>query len=228
MSPSGSLVLFDIDGTLMRGAGQHHREALVEGIRRVTGRLTTLDGVPTSGMLDRDLITAMLRASGEGNSRIQKSLSRIVAECQSCYAANCATDLSAFVCVGVHEALRGLFARGAKAGLVTGNLSTIGWKKVELAGLREYFSVGAFAENGRTRTRLAQIAAQRARRERLITKDARISLIGDHMNDIQAAKANGFQAIAVATGVISLAELKAAKPDILVSNLSELDLEKLL
>ncbi len=32
-----SLVLFDIDGTLVRRAGAHHREALVQGVRRVTG-----------------------------------------------------------------------------------------------------------------------------------------------------------------------------------------------
>ncbi len=228
MSPSGSLVLFDIDGTLMRGAGRYHKDALVEGIRLVTGRATTLDGISTSGMLDRDLIAAMLHATGESEWRIRKCLSRIVMECQSCYTSNCAIDLSPFVCVGVHEILRSLHARGAKTGLVTGNLSAIGWKKVEQAGLAEYFSIGAFAENGRTRMRLAQIAVWRARRQRLITKDARISLIGDHPNDVQAAKANGFQAIAVATGVSSLAELRASKPDILVANLTELDLERLL
>lgn len=212
----------------MRGAGRNHKDALVEGIRRVTGRLTTLDGVSTSGTLDRDLISAMLRASGESETRIRRSLSRIVAECQTCYAENCAADLSPFVCAGVHEILGGLRARGAVAGLVTGNLSRIGWRKVELAGLRHYFSLGAFAENGRTRKRLAQIAAWRAKRERLIESDARITLIGDHTNDVEAAKANGFYAVAVATGLCSAEELRDSKPDILVANLSELDIERLL
>ncbi len=212
----------------MRGAGQHHKDALVEGIRRVTGRVTSLDGVPTSGMLDRDLIAAMLRASGESESRVRRSLSRIVAECQACYAESCAPDLNEFVCIGVREILGALQTRGASIGLVTGNLSSIGWKKIELAGLREYFLIGVFAENGRSRSRLAQIAAWRARRERLIGKDARISLIGDHTNDVLAAKANGFQAVAVATGISSLEELRASKPDILISNLTELDIETLL
>jgi phosphoglycolate phosphatase-like HAD superfamily hydrolase len=228
MTPARSLVLFDIDGTLMRGAGRHHKDALVEGIRRVTGRVTTLDGVSTSGTLDRDLISAMLRASGESKTRIRRSLSRIVTECQACYAETCAADLTPFVCTGVHEILGGLRARGAIAGLVTGNLSRIGWRKVELAGLRHYFSLGAFAENGRTRKRLAQIAAWHAKRERLIASDARISLIGDHTNDVEAAKANGFYAVAVATGLSSLEELRESQPDILVSSLSELDVERLL
>lgn len=112
--------------------------------------------------------------------------------------------------------------------LVSGNLSEIGWKKVALASLREYFSFGMFSENGRTRTRLAQLAAWRARRHRLISREARISLIGDHMNDVAAAKANGFQAVAVASGVTSFEELRASQPDILVSNLQELNIERLL
>lgn len=228
MSRSTSLVLFDIDGTLMRGAAQHHRLALIEGIRRVTGHETTLDGIPTSGMLDRDLISVMLRLCGESESRIRKSLSRIVAQCQACYSANCIPDLSPFLCLGVLETLKALRSRNATMGLVTGNLSTIGWKKIEQAGLREYFSVGAFAEDGKTRARLARVAVSRAKRQGLISKWSRISLIGDHMNDILAAKANGVRSVAVATGVTSLAELKAAEPDILVSNLCELDIGSLL
>jgi beta-phosphoglucomutase-like phosphatase (HAD superfamily) len=34
---SRALVLFDIDGTLVRRAGPHHREALVEAVRAPTG-----------------------------------------------------------------------------------------------------------------------------------------------------------------------------------------------
>jgi phosphoglycolate phosphatase-like HAD superfamily hydrolase len=112
-------------------------------------------------------------------------------------------------------------------GLVTGNLSTIGWKKVEQAGLREYFSVGAFAEDGRTRAQLARLAASRAKRHGFISKRARVSLIGDHLNDIQAAKANGFQSVAVGTGLTSVTELAAAEPDILIANLCELEIERL-
>lgn len=211
----------------MRGAAQHHRDALIEGIRRVTGHQATLDGIPTSGMLDRDLITIMLRACGEPESRVRKYLSRIVAECRHCYSANCVTDLSPFVCIGVLQTLQNLRARGAAMGLVTGNLSTIGWKKVEQAGLREYFSVGAFAEDGRTRAHLARLAASRAKRHGFISKRARVSLIGDHLNDIQAAKANGFQSVAVGTGLTSVTELAAAEPDILIANLCELEIERL-
>src|SRR5260370_1757549 len=55
-----ALVLFDIDGTLLRRAGVDHRQALEEAVRKVTGFETTTEGVPVSGMLDRDILAAML------------------------------------------------------------------------------------------------------------------------------------------------------------------------
>jgi phosphoglycolate phosphatase len=220
---SNSLVLFDIDGTLLCGAGPHHKASLIEGIRRVTGALTTLDGVSTAGMLDRDLIASMLRIAGYGERRIRMALRPVMAECQNCYVANCTVDLRTNVCVGVPEFLARLVARGAVLGLVTGNLSQIGWKKVELAALRECFSIGAFAEDGHTRTQLARVAARRAMKQSLIGRNCRISLIGDHVNDIEAARNNAFRAVAVATGVTSLEELRTSKPDILVRDLTELD-----
>lgn len=207
----------------MRGAGQQHKQALVDGIRRITGIETHLDGVATSGMLDRDLISNMLRAAGAGERRIRNSLREVMAECERCYLANGAPDLSGFVCTGVREFIADLGGRGAVLGLVTGNLSQIGWRKVELAGLRRYFSVGAFAEDGRSRTRLAKVATQRAVRLGLVRKTSRVTLIGDHLNDVQAAKANGFQSVAVATGVLSLEDLRKTEPDFLVRDLRELD-----
>ncbi len=223
-----NLVLFDIDGTLIRGAGPHHKHALVEGIRRVTGLSTTLDGIETAGALDRDLIASMLRAGGESERRIRIRLTPIMLECQNSYLSNCASDLSPFLCRGVAETLAALKSRGTVLGLVSGNLSAIGWKKVELAGVRSYFSVGAFAEDGRTRARLGRVAAHRATRLGLITKASRIFLIGDHTNDVNAAKANAYHSIAVASGVTPFEELAAAEPDTLVRYLGELDLGSLL
>jgi phosphoglycolate phosphatase len=225
---SKSLVLFDIDGTLVRGAGPHHKSSLVEGIRRVTGVLTTLDGISTAGTLDRDLIASMLRDAGHSERRIRMSLRSIMAECQNCYVANSAVDLRGNVCAGVPEIVAQLTARGAVLGLVTGNLSQIGWRKVALAGLGERFSIGAFAEDGTTRTRLARVAARRAINLGLVTRNCRISLIGDHPNDVEAAKKNGFQAVAVATGLTSAEELLASEPDILVRDLTAFDPERLI
>ena len=69
-----ALVLFDIDGTLVRRAGPHHREALVEGVRRVTGLETTTEGIPVQGMLDPDILGIMLRRAGASRALVRQAL----------------------------------------------------------------------------------------------------------------------------------------------------------
>jgi len=67
-----------------------------------------------------------------------------------------------------------------------------------------------------------------ALRRGLIRAGAGVALIGDHPNDIAAARANGFLSVAVATGVVPLEELRPHEPDFLVQDLRELDLEQVL
>jgi len=220
-----TLVLFDIDGTLMRGAGAHHKEALLEGIRRVTGLEANFEGVDTAGKLDMDLIAALLKAAG--GSADTALLRQIAQECQLAYVANCTHDLRPFVCRGAPELLEHLDRRGAAIGLVTGNLSVIGWRKMELAGLKDFFHCGAFSEDGATRAQIARLALQRAREQQHATGDCRVILIGDHRNDVEAAKANGIRSVAVASGTMPAAELRSFEPDIFVESLADLNPELL-
>jgi phosphoglycolate phosphatase-like HAD superfamily hydrolase len=127
----------------------------------------------------------------------------------------------------VRRLLATLTGRGAVIGLVTGNLSRIGWRKMERAGLVEYFRYGAFAELAKDRAGLVRMAIRRARAERWITPAARISLIGDHPNDVRAAKANSIRAVAVATGLVPIDELRAEAPDIAIEDLRGLAVEQL-
>ena len=54
-------------------------------------------------------------------------------------------------CPGVVPVLERLTRRGVLLGLVTGNLTRIGWRKLERAGLRGYFRFGAFGEMAKNR-----------------------------------------------------------------------------
>jgi phosphoglycolate phosphatase-like HAD superfamily hydrolase len=225
--PAPALVLFDIDGTLLRRAGPHHREALVEAARRATGLATTTDGVSVSGMLDRDILTEMLRNSGASAAQIRRAMPGMVAIAQSIYVRRC-PDLRRKVCPGARMLLYRLSRRGVPTGLVTGNLTRIGWKKMERAGLRRYLRFGAFAELAKDRAGLVKIAIGHARRNGWISRDSPVALIGDHPNDIRAARANGVKSIAVATGVISAEDLATHSPDVLVPDMRSLSLEMLL
>ena len=225
MKPSATLVLFDIDGTLMRGAGTHHKEALLEGVRRVTGLTVSFEGLDTAGKLDMDLLAALLLSAGV--SAEMALLKEIAQACQLAYTANCSQDLRPYVCRGARETLAELSRRGAALGLVTGNLSAIGWRKMELAGLRQFFLCGAFSEDGATRAELAYLATVRAREQQHAAHTCRVSLIGDHRNDIQAAQTNGIRAVAVASGPMPAEELRTFEPDIFVESLADLDLDLL-
>jgi len=225
---ASALVLFDIDGTLLRRSGQHHKDALVEGIRRVAGVAASFDNLPTAGMLDCDLLHLLLGSYGMEPHAIHAALPDLITAAQQAYIENCPPHLADNVCPGVVELLNTLTSHKVAIGLVTGNLKVIGWKKMELAGLHHHFQVGGFSEQHATRAQLAKAAIREARDSGLIEGTARISLIGDHPNDILAARLNGIQAIATATGVTPWEELQAAGPDILVRDLSELDVSQLL
>lgn len=224
--PAPALVLFDIDGTLIRKAGPHHRQALVEAVRRVTGLETTTDDIPVQGMLDRDILGLMLANAGARRAVIRKSMPDMVRHAQSVYIETC-PDLRRKVCPGVRSLLLGLKRRRIPTGLVTGNLSRIAWKKMDHAGLRQYFRFGAFAEQAHSRAGLIRAAVRHARREGWIDRRSRVSMIGDHPNDVLAAQANGVQSIAVATGLSPASELAQYSPDLLVDDLRALPLEAL-
>jgi len=222
-----ALVLFDIDGTLLRRSGPHHREALVRAVRSVTRLETTTDNIAVQGMLDRDIVTEMLRNAGASPAFIRQSMPLVVRRAQQIYARTC-PDLRRRVCPGARMLLYRLSRRGVPTGLVTGNLTRIGWKKMERAGLRPYLRFGAFAELAKDRAGLVRMAIGHARRQGWIDRKSPIALVGDHPNDIRAARANQVRAIAVATGVVGVQELAAHMPDVLVPDMRALTMEMLL
>lgn len=113
-------------------------------------------------------------------------------------------------------------------GLVTGNLTRIGWMKMRRAGLHEHFRFGAFAEMARDRAGLARLAIRQARQSGWIDRNTQITLIGDAPADILAAQANGIRCVAVATGLSQPEELAVHRPDIQIADLRELRLSMLL
>ncbi len=222
-----ALVLFDIDGTLIRRAGPHHRLALEEAVRRVTKLETTTDHIPLHGMLDPDILAQMMRNAGASETLIRRAMPRILGVAERVYLRT-VPSLRGRTCPGVRALLARLRRRGVLLGLVTGNVPRIGWKKLERAGLKQYFRFGAFAGMHPDRAGLVRLAIQRARREGWIEKGARLALVGDTPSDIRAARANGITAIAVATGISSAEELASQSPDLLLEDLQALRLRMLL
>lgn len=227
MEPSEALVLFDIDGTLLRRSGPHHRLALERAVERVAGVAVSTDGIPVAGMLDRDILRSMLARAGIRPGAASRMLAEISRAAQNIYVRTC-PDLRRRVCPGVRRLLRQLQRRGVPCGLVTGNLERIAWTKMRHAGLDAFFSLGAFSGDGPTRSSLIRLAAARARRAGLVRRGARIVYVGDHPNDILAARDAGARIVAVGTGVVSGEALLAFQPDLYVPDLRTLRADELL
>lgn len=218
-----ALVLFDIDGTLTRRAGPHHREALIEGVRRVTGLETTTDGIPVQGMLDPVILRRMMRRAGLARESIREAMPAVIRAAERYYLRVC-PELHDKHCPGVEPVLRKLTRRGILLALVTGNLTRIGWRKLERAGLHGFFRFGAFGEMATTRAGLARIAIREARRRGWIDRRTPISLIGDATSDVVAARQNHIRSISVQTGITPVEHLVREKPDILLKDLRDLRL----
>ncbi len=222
------MVLFDIDGTLVRKAGPHHRMALVKAVQQVTGVETTTEGIPVQGMLDRDILSIMMRAARVSPKAAKAAMPEILEKAQAIYSRTC-PDLSRKVCPGARMLLYRLSRKpNVVTGLVTGNLTRIGWKKMEMAGLKQYLKFGSFSEFGKTRAELIGLAIKQARREGWIDSHSTVTMIGDHPNDVLAAKANGVRSVAVTTGLSPAEELRLHSPDLLIDDLRQLPLDWLL
>ncbi|MGH9718814.1 MAG: hypothetical protein ACRD8O_01260, partial [Bryobacteraceae bacterium] len=77
-APAGALVLFDIDGTLLRRAGSHHRQVLVDAVRKIIGLETSLDHIPLHGMLDPDILSRMMLDGGAPARRVRQAMPEII------------------------------------------------------------------------------------------------------------------------------------------------------
>jgi phosphoglycolate phosphatase len=217
-----SLFLFDIDGTLIRRAGPHHRQALVDAVRQVTGRESTTEGIPVQGMLDPVILQMMMAAAGMEDESVRAALPAVIEAAQDVYEDG-VPDLREKCCPGVAALLDELQRRGVVTALVTGNLTRIGWHKLERADLAHYFHFGAFGEMAGTRGGLVKLAIERARREKLIDDGAPVSMVGDAPQDVIAAQENGIRSIAVRTGITPAGDLEACNPDIILDDLTALE-----
>lgn len=235
-----TLVLFDIDGTLMRGAPPVHRQALCDAAQAIFGvTLRPAEFGQTAGMTDSAIARRELLAAGVAGADITAGLSEFCVAAADAYDRLAPDDLTAYHAPYALATLDWLAERGATLGLVTGNIERIAWRKLSAAGLAGRFLlphassasewpvapwIGGFGDQGEDRATLPPLALARA----ALVMDAPPSasdtwVIGDTPADINCGATHGLRAIAVATGPIhSLDDLRACGPDAVLRDLSEL------
>ena len=210
--------LFDIDGTLLNSRDAVHYFAFLNAIREIFGVEANTDGIHMHGNTDIGILRAVAQRAGIPAPALEAELSRIIDRMCREVEAN-SKDLRPELCPSVRELVSSLHDRGKILGVATGNFETIGWAKLRAAGLRDYFTFGAFSDPLETRQAIFQHALTLAHK---VLPDASVLLFGDTPADISAARANGIPVIAFSTGIFPLAELERHSPDAAFSCCTEI------
>ena len=222
-----TVVLWDIDGTLIRSnGGRVAVSAFLRALRDAANLGSELpypkdSGGKTDEQIALEVLVAaelaeetalgMLPAFRDGYLRhLEAAREQLVPDLR--------------VLPGVPAALAALEERGVTQSLLTGNLEPIARLKLGCAGLASYvdFEVGAFGSDHRDRTCLVPITRQRLR-ERFGADDLDIVVVGDTPRDIACARAGNARAVAVATGGFSRDALEAHAPDAVLDDLHDTD-----
>jgi phosphoglycolate phosphatase-like HAD superfamily hydrolase len=211
--------LFDIDGTLLRDTRLIHMDAFASSIHRVTGIEVSFDGVPIHGSTDTAIVRTACSHAGISAEVLEPRIEAILETMRQTVAAR-RGEMTLRLMPGVEDALAHLAQKGALLGLATGNLEAIGWIKLEEAGLRKWFRFGGFSDQFSIRAELVADAARQARE--LARAEARVCVVGDTPNDIEAAHSCALPVIAVATGNFSFDTLAEHHPEVCASSLADL------
>jgi phosphoglycolate phosphatase-like HAD superfamily hydrolase len=209
------LVLWDIDGTLVDGAG-HGRYAFDEAFRAVTGREPPAP-VQMAGRTDRMIAMAMLDGDPAPLDPMLEALERTLAA----RAERIRADGRALP--GAEDVLSALTDREATVqSLLTGNLAANAAVKLGAFGLDRYvdLEVGGYGSDPHERrSDLVAVAARRAAAKYAAPQDT--VLVGDTPLDVRAAHEAGARAVAVASGPYGPDELAAAGADAVLEDLRD-------
>jgi phosphoglycolate phosphatase len=217
------LVLFDIDGTILRSDGAGRR-AMIAALREVFGGAGPEDH-RYDGKTDPQIVREVMRLEGHHDAHIDERMDALM----TLYLAHLERELEqadTFVYPGIRELLAALEARDDTIlGLLTGNLREGAHAKLRAAGIDPgRFRVGAFGSDHEHRPELPALARRRAQAELGIDLEGHhLVVIGDTPADIECGRSLGVRAIGVATGSYTVDELQRYGPHAVFETLADTD-----
>lgn len=216
-----TILLFDIDGTLLhsRGAG---RRALNRAFEEVLGVSSATQGIDFRGMTDTAILYAAFAALGMDHDPEQAAriLDRYVMLLEQELLSGDPTLVFPGV-VPLLDWIRTSLPRCA-IGLGTGNVRAGAYAKLRAVNLDHHFDFGGFGCDHAERDQILRIGSQRgATKLNAELGHCTVLVIGDTRRDVLAASAIGAECIAVGTGGIGLDELKASGAALVVDTLED-------
>lgn len=218
---SRHLVLFDIDGTLLR-CGPQIRPLLVGALEEIFDVAVPKVAGSFAGKTDPRIVFDLLAAAGVSREEAGAALARL----QASYLRRLESGLDRDhmrLLPGVPQMLERLHRRAdVVLGLLTGNWERGARIKLDRFSLNRYFPFGAFGDDVVDRNELPPIALDRARRQTGRSfAPHEVLIIGDTVFDVECARAHGIPVLAVATGGTDAEQLRRAGADRVVSSLQE-------
>lgn len=216
------LLLFDIDGTLVRGGpakGAFH-EALVETF----GTAGDIEVHDFAGKTDPQIARELLSSAGLSHAEIDAGFPGLWDRYLR-YLGERLTGHPMTVLPGVAPLLESLSAQADVAlGLLTGNIVRGAELKLRSVGLYEHFRTGSFGSDSEVRNDLAPIAVRRASETWKVDFDPReVWVVGDTPADIACGRAGGTRTLGVATGRYGHEELAGTGADHVLEDLVDTD-----
>lgn len=211
------LLLFDIDGTLLRdggAAGRAYNQAFMEQFSVPPAHVDKHG--KTDPVISREIALATL-----GRELTSNETKRMNARYCKLFPGYLEESESFFVYPGVVDLCIRLSGNPSYClGIQTGNLESTASVKLRKAGLDTFFRFGGYGSDSADRTVLIQMAVERGR---AITgwSGGGVIVIGDSPHDILAGRAEGAFTIGVTTGKTAAPDLAAAGADAVVEDLTE-------
>ena len=217
------LILFDIDGTLIK-CGIQVRGIFSTALIEVFGQTGDLDGYDFSGKIDTQIVLDLQEGAGLSRQQIEEKLPLF----KEVYVDRLERDLDGAKMLelpAVPELPRALAGRAdVTLGLLTGNWEAGARVKLSRFDLNHFFPFGAFGDGQLVRTGLPPVALERAKEytgREFQSEDTVI--VGDSILDVVAAQAHGIKSVAVATGWTPAEELEGAGADWVIPSLEHFD-----
>jgi len=213
------LILFDIDGTLVRGGPA--KTAFLGAMAETYGTTGDPESVSFGGKTDPQIAREILSGAGLDHAAIDEGFptlwERYLERLEPALETHPMTVLP-----GVPELLEELsMLDGVALGLVTGNIAGGAKLKLGSAGLWDHFPVGSFGSDHEERDELPIIALGRAEeRWGRSIEPADALIVGDTPRDIACGRACAIRTVAVATGTYRAEALVAAGADHVLEDLS--------
>ncbi|HBE89150.1 MAG TPA: hypothetical protein DDW67_08440 [Elusimicrobia bacterium] len=219
------IVLFDIDGTLIKAGGAGVR-ALNRAVREMTGCPEACKAHELQGTTDKCNFDLAFRA-GKGRKPTKKEMDELVRRYLACLPGEVKASMKAKKyekVKGVEKFIQRLSKTpGVMIGLGTGNLKDGAFIKLGPSGLMNYFAFGGYGCDSHHRAEVLEKAVARA--AKLAKADitpSEVYVIGDTHRDVEAAKECGYRPAAVLDGFGDDHLILRSNPELMEKNFSDM------